>query len=110
MKYADELVLLAKEEAVLQGMIDRLTEIGICYRMEMNVEKTKVIRISRQPSPLEIMIDQKQQENAEYFNYVYSMITNDARRTCEIQSTIAMTKAAFYKNKTKSVSGFKCIE
>jgi hypothetical protein len=27
-KYADELVLLAEEERVLQGMIDRLIEIG----------------------------------------------------------------------------------
>ena len=27
-KYADDLVLMAKEETVLQGMIDKLTEIG----------------------------------------------------------------------------------
>ena len=27
-KYADEIVLMAKEETVLQGMIDKLTEIG----------------------------------------------------------------------------------
>ena len=101
-KYADELVLLAKEEAVIQGMSDRLTEIGICYGMEMNVEKRKVIRISRQPSPLEIMIDQKQSENVEYFNSVCSMITNDARHTFEIKSRIAMTKAAFKKKKTIS--------
>jgi hypothetical protein len=33
-----------KEETVLQGMIDRLIEIGRCYGMEMNVEKTKVMR------------------------------------------------------------------
>jgi hypothetical protein len=29
-------------------MIGKLIEIGRCYGMEMNVEKTKVIRISRQ--------------------------------------------------------------
>jgi hypothetical protein len=56
-KYADDLVLLAREEKVLQGMIDRLIEIGRRYGMEMNVEKTKVMRISRQPSPMKIMID-----------------------------------------------------
>ena len=38
-KYVDDLVLTAKEETVLQGMIDKLTEIGKCYGMEMNVEK-----------------------------------------------------------------------
>jgi len=49
---------MAKEETVLQGMIDKLIEIGSCYGMEMNVEKTKVMRISRQPSQVTIMIDQ----------------------------------------------------
>ena len=34
--YADALVLLAKEETELQGMIDGLIEIGIRHRMEMN--------------------------------------------------------------------------
>jgi len=58
-KYADDLVLLAKEEKVLQDMIDKLIEIGRCYGMEMNVEKTKVMRISRQLSPVKIIIDQK---------------------------------------------------
>jgi hypothetical protein len=56
-KYADDLVLLAKEEALLQDMIDRLIEIRRGNVMEVNVENTKVMRISRQPSPLRIMID-----------------------------------------------------
>jgi hypothetical protein len=38
-KYADDHVLLAKEERALQGMIDRLTEIGRYYGMEFNVGK-----------------------------------------------------------------------
>ena len=58
-KYVDDPVLMAKEETVLQGIIDKLTEIGRYYGLEMNVEKTKLMRISRQPSPLTIMIDQK---------------------------------------------------
>ena len=49
-KYADDLVLMAKEETVLQSMIDKLIETGRYYGMEMNVEETKVMRISRQPS------------------------------------------------------------
>jgi hypothetical protein len=31
MKFGDDFVLLAKEETVLQGMIDSLTEIGTRY-------------------------------------------------------------------------------
>ena len=40
-------------------MIDKLIEIGGCYGMEMNVENTKVMRISRQPFPVKIMVDHK---------------------------------------------------
>jgi len=53
---------------VLQELIDKLIEIGRCYGMEMNVEKTKVMKISRQPLPVKIMIDQTQLENVESFN------------------------------------------
>jgi hypothetical protein len=87
-KYADDLMLLAREKKVLQGC-----------GMEMNVEKTKVMRISRQPSPMKFMINQKQLENVEYFNYLGSMITNDARCTTEIKSRFTMAKAAFNKKK-----------
>ena len=37
-------------------MINKLIDIGRCYGIEMNVEKTKVMRISRQPSAVTIMI------------------------------------------------------
>jgi len=33
-----------KEETVLRDMIDRPIEIGRCYGMEMNVERTKVMK------------------------------------------------------------------
>jgi hypothetical protein len=78
-------------------MIDKLTEIGRCYGMEMNVEKTKVTRISRQPFPVKIWIDQKQLENVESFKYLCSILTNDGKCTCEIKCRIAMAKAAFNK-------------
>ena len=83
--------------SVLQGMNERLNEIGRCYGMEMNVEKTKVMRISRQPSPIQIMTDQKQRQNVEYFKYFGSMITNGARYTCDIKSRIVMAKVALNK-------------
>jgi len=67
--------------------------------MEMNVEKTKVMRISRQPFPLKTVIDQKQLENVESFKYLGRILTNDGRCMCEIKSRIAMAKAAFNKKR-----------
>jgi hypothetical protein len=65
--------------------------------MEMNVEKSQVMRISRQAS---LGTDhQKQLEYVEYFSCLGSVITFDARCTCEIKSRIAMVRAALTKRK-----------
>lgn len=86
------LALLAKEETVLQDINDRLIKAGKFHGMEMNVENPNVIRISRQSSPAQITIEQKQPEN---LNYLSSVITNDARWTGGINSRTAMTGAGF---------------
>ena len=61
------------------------------------MEKTKVMRISRQTSPVTIMINQTQLESVECFKYLGNMLTNDERCTCEIKCRIAMATAAFNK-------------
>jgi hypothetical protein len=63
-KYADDVVLLGKEDKVLQGVTGRPNETGRCRGLEKNVGKTKDVRISSQPSAIQIMVDQKQQKNA----------------------------------------------
>jgi hypothetical protein len=88
MTYADDLVLLAKEETILQSMIDKLIEVERGYGMEINAEKTRTMRISRQPTPMQIKIDKKPVENVEEFNYLGRMITNDAKCSREIKATI----------------------
>jgi hypothetical protein len=93
-RYADDLVLLAKEETILQSMTDKLIEDGRGYGMEINVEKTKTLRISRQPTLLQIQIHRKPIKNGEELNYLGSMITNDARCTQEIKARIAMEKSS----------------
>jgi len=77
--------------------------------MEINLDKSKVLRISRQPSAIQIMIDQKQPEYAEYFSYLGNTITNDARCIHEIKSRFAMAKTAFKKNKNLFVSQLDLI-
>ena len=107
-KYAYDLVLQAKEEKVLQDMINTLLviETGRCYGMEMNVKEIKLITISRQPFQVEIIIYQKQLENVESFKYLGSMLTNDGRCTCEIKSKIAMVKVACSRKRALFTSTF----
>jgi hypothetical protein len=78
------------------------------YQMNRLPFEFKIKIILRQPYPMKIMIDQKQLENVEYFNYLGNMITNDARCTREIKSRIVMAKAAF--NKKNLFTGLKFKE
>jgi hypothetical protein len=71
-------------------------------------EKTKVMRISRQPSRVQIMMGQKQLKIVKYFNCLCNVITNDEKLTPEINSRNAMAKAAFNK-KTLSLSKLDLI-
>jgi len=67
--------------------------------MEMNIKKTKVMRISRKPFPVKIMIDQKQRANVESFNIwvAFYQVMEDA--LVKFNRRIAMAKAAFNKKR-----------
>ena len=66
----------------------------------MNVRGgTRVMRIPRQPFPVQTMIHKMQLQNVEHFNCLGS-ITNDARCTREIKSRISNAKAALNNKKT----------
>jgi hypothetical protein len=75
-------------------MIDRGIEIGRLCGMKMNVEKPKIMNISRQSSPAQTAGNKKKLENIEYTNYLGSIIANNARCTCEIKSRIAMEETS----------------
>ena len=65
--------------------------------------KTEKTRISRKPSREQIRIEQEQVDTVEYFSYLCSITTNDARCALEIKSRITTAKAAFNKKKTFSL-------
>jgi hypothetical protein len=77
----------AGDDKVKQDMVDRLFKIVRCFGMEMNEGKATVMRIPMQPPHIQIMIDQKQPENVEYFRYLGSRVTKNARSSRENKST-----------------------
>jgi len=74
-KYADDLLILAREETVLGGMIESLTEIGRMWKKNEGDENLKAT-IAHTDYPLR---DQKRRENVEFLNCLGNMITNGAR-------------------------------
>jgi hypothetical protein len=62
--------------------------------MEINVEKTKMVRISSQASLIQIIREQNQQDNVKYFRYFTSMVGKDVICSCEIKARLPWQKAA----------------
>ena len=72
-------MLLGKEETVSRCTIDRIIVRRRCYEIEVNVEKTEVMRISMQPSPVQSMIDKIGLDDVEYVNILGRMTTKDVQ-------------------------------
>jgi hypothetical protein len=104
LKYANKLALLAKEVVVLHGMFDRQLEIGRQYRMEINVQQTRLMRISRCPSPVQIMTGQTQSQKLRILKYLISLLEKNVRYTREMKSRMVIAKAVFNKNKAPFTS------
>jgi hypothetical protein len=96
-KYADDFGLLVKEEVVLQGMTESIIEIG---RWLWNGDECGKNYGDESLKAIQIMLDQKLLGNGDYFSYLGSVITSDARCRREIEFRISMAIAAFNKKKT----------
>ena len=62
--------------------------------------RTEIFRIKWQSFAAQLILNQKQHDEEEVFNYLCSLTSNDARYTREIKSSIVMSKAAFKKVNT----------
>jgi len=67
-------------------------------------KKAKLMRISKYPFQVQLMVDYKQLENAKNFGYLSSVVTNDARRARKIKSRISRTQATFNRKKILFIS------
>jgi hypothetical protein len=85
-------------------MTGGLIEVGRCFGMEMSVGKTQVMKISRQPFPVQIVIDQKRLENAEYFNSRNRKITYDTKCKRESKNRIEKKKKRTFNKKNNIFS------
>ena len=87
-KYANDIVLSAKEETVSATGYARLTVGNLWNGNEILEASTPQHRLRQIKT------------NWKMWNISTISITNNARCTCEIKSRIAMAKAAFIKKKT----------
>ena len=98
-RYADDQAMMSHTNAGLQRIMDALNDAGTDYGMKINIKKTKLMRISKQPGKVvKLFIDGYQIEQVSSFCYLGSIITEDGRSEKEIKCRIGMAKSKFYDN------------
>ena len=83
----------------LQKIMDRLNDTAKAFDMKINVDKTKVMKVSRNGGEINISIDGQKVEQVSKFKYLGAWITEDGRSEVEIRTRIGMAKDAFNKRK-----------
>jgi Reverse transcriptase (RNA-dependent DNA polymerase). len=58
-RFSDDTAIIAKSQEELQEMLNRLTDTGRKYGMEINFEKSQVMRVSRRNESLQIKLIEK---------------------------------------------------
>ena len=100
-RYADDQAMLSSTEQGLQETMNKLCIVAEEYGMRVNVNKTKVMRVSKHPDgrKLNIVVNRTVLEQVTSFKYLGSTITEDGRCESEIDIRIAIAKAAFTKRR-----------
>lgn len=99
-RYADDTILIAENEQDLQTLLDKLNEVSISLGLKINKNKTKVMRISKTHSNINIKINNTTLEQVKNYRYLGSIINSELDPNIEINTRIALARQAFIKWKT----------
>jgi len=78
LKYADDNVLATSSQEELQELTERLHRRASEFGMRINVRKTKVMKVSDDPTPMAISIDGKLLEQVDTFKYLGAIFNENA--------------------------------
>ena len=76
-------------------MVNRLVDTGRKYGMEINIDKSQVMRVSRSNDSLQIKVSSRELKEVDHFKYLGSVLIIDGYCTREIKMRIAIAKEAF---------------
>jgi hypothetical protein len=97
-RYADDTVLLAESEEDLQRLLDVVVTESERKGLCLNCKKTECLVISKKDRPTcTLKVKDQIIKQTSSFNYLGSLITEDARCVREVNRRIALAKATFSK-------------
>ena len=107
-RFADDQAMTASTADGLQNIMTKLNEVVERYKMRINKNKTKVMKIGKgEQEQLQIEIGGNILEQIHQFKYLGSMITEDGRSEKEVRRRVALAKDAFMEHRmllTKSLN------
>ena len=116
LRYADDTVLLAKSAEDLQRLLDVVVRESERNGMSLNCKKTECLVVSKKENPRCILkVKDQIIRQVSSFNYLGSLITDDARCVKEIKRRVALAKSTFLKldnilrNRTLSMKTRICV-
>ena len=97
-RFADDIIVNAKEEEETGALVDRLDTTTTRYKMEIGQDKTKLMTNNQYGFQTAIKIKGQSLEEVEHFKYHGAIISNEGSKP-EILSRIAQITAALSKLK-----------
>ena len=99
LRYADDTVLIAEDEASLQDLVTAVKDESEECGLLMNIKETKVMLLTKdtKEKKVSIHIDNKKVEQVQSFTYLGQPITDDCKSEGKIRSRIGLAKNTFSK-------------
>ena len=106
-RHADDQATLASSAEGLQHIMDKIQETAVEYGMNINIKKTKVMKISKRPGEeFVVLVDGERLNQVTHFNYLGSLMTQNGHCKKDIRWRIAHAKNAFPDKKELLTQSF----
>uniref|UniRef100_A0A0B7BSZ6 Reverse transcriptase domain-containing protein n=1 Tax=Arion vulgaris TaxID=1028688 RepID=A0A0B7BSZ6_9EUPU len=99
LRYADDTVLIARNEMELQKLVDKVVTESNNKGLSLNIKKTEVTTISKKQilPKCTITVNGTDLRQVQQFKYLGVLVTSDGRCRSEIKSRIGQAKTSFLK-------------
>ena len=93
--WMDDVALIAENPEILQKMLDVTNDIACRYHIEFGTQKSKIIKIGRKNTEVEVKLGEQILEYCETYKYLGETINNKMNLTQHIAGTRQKTEAAY---------------
>ena len=97
LRYADDIVLIAKTEVGLQALLSSVNQVSKEHGLFMNVKKTKTMVISKEHKDINIRCDEREVQQVSQFKYLGAIVTEEADCRTEINARLGQGRSLLKK-------------